>query len=434
MHDNPLSAFTNASLPHQGSAGMSLAAVGAGVVGLCVALEAQRRGHHVTLIDHTAPGKATSYGNAGYLATEIIDPLGTPDVLRAAPKLWLNPKGPICTPWRYIAKAIPWYWRFLNAAQAEPAQRGTDMIHQLNQAAVGAWQRTLADINASALLIKGGHLVVWENTQKRDEAHQLIEKMHRYDIPCEFVDAERLAQLEPELSLSLSHAVFFPESHRLTDPYEVCRALFDAFSARGGVFINAKVDDVHPSSNTHIDLRIAAQTQRFDKVALCAGVWSKQLLERVGITVPLEAERGYHVTFPHDAARIHHTVLSADRKLVLSPLNAGLRAVGMSEIGGTTLPAIKKRYRVLREHTKGLLPKLFDNPQLESTEWMGYRPSFPDSLPVIDLHPMYSRLSFAFGHQHLGITQAAISAELLLDKIEQRPSLIPLDALRVDRF
>ena len=411
----------------------SFAVVGAGVVGLCVALEAQRRGHKVILIDDKAPGKSTSSGNAGYLATEIIDPLGTPEVLRSAPKLWLNPKGPICTPIRYITKAAPWYWRFIKAAQPDQAQRGTEMIHQLNKESVGAWKRTLTDIGAEALLIKGGHLVVWENPDKRDEASKLIEKMHSYNISCELVYGNKLALLEPELSQTLSHAVFFPEIHRLSDPYDVCKALFEAFIKRGGSFISARVNAIQPYEDS-IRLVTTQQIETFDRVSICAGAWSKTLLEQVRIHVPLEAERGYHVTFPNDKTRIHHTILSADRKLVLSPLDAGLRAVGMSEIGGLDLPPIKKRYQVLREHTKGLLPKLFDNPNLQSSEWMGHRPSLPDSLPVIDQHPIYSRLSFAFGHQHLGITQAAISAELLLEKLELRPTRIPMKALRVDRF
>lgn len=411
----------------------NFAVVGAGVVGLCVALEAQRRGHQVTLIDDKTPGKSTSSGNAGYLATEIIDPLGTPEVLRSAPKLWLNPKGPICTPMRYITKAAPWYWRFIKAAQQDQAQRGTDMIHKLNKESVGAWKRTLIDIGADALLIKGGHLVVWENPNKRNEASKLIEKMHRYDIPCELVDGHNLALLEPELCQTLSHAVFFPDIHRLSDPYDVCKALFDAFIQRGGSLINAKVNSIQANKDS-IRLETTQQAETFERVSICAGAWSKTLLEQVGIHVPLEAERGYHVTFPNDKTRIHHTILSADRKLVLSPLGAGLRAVGMSEIGGLDLPPIKKRYQVLREHTKSLLPKLFDNPNLQSSEWMGHRPSLPDSLPVIDSHPLYPRLSFAFGHQHLGMTQAAISAELLLEKIEMRPTKIPIEALRVDRF
>jgi D-amino-acid dehydrogenase len=409
------------------------AVVGAGVVGLCAALEAQRRGHQVTLIDNKAPGTSTSSGNAGYLATEIIDPLGTPEVLRSALKLWLNPKGPICTPIRYITKAAPWYWRFIKAARPDQAQHGTETIHQLNKESVDAWKRTLIDIGAEALLIKGGHLVVWENPNNRDDASKLIEKMHSYDISCELVDGNKLALLEPELSQTLSHAVFFPEIHRLSDPYDVCKALFDAFIKRGGRFINAKVNSIQANKD-NIRLETTRQTETFEHVSICAGAWSKILLEQVGIHIPLEAERGYHVTFPNDKTRINHTILSADRKLVLSPLGAGLRAVGMSEIGGLDLPPIKKRYQVLREHTKGLLPKLFDNPNLQSSEWMGHRPSLPDSLPVIDQHPLYSRLSFAFGHQHLGITQAAISAELLLEKIEMRPTRISIESLRVDRF
>lgn len=288
------------------------------------------------------------------------------------------------------------------------------------------------------MLIKGGHLVVWQTADKINEADELIDKMRLYQIPCEFVTGKALAQLEPELSKTLSHAVFFPEIHRLSDPYAVCHALFNAFVQRGGDFVTARVTSLKPDSD-RVDLTLLTDgnltsSLNFDQVSVCGGVWSKSLLQQVGLDVPLEAERGYHVTFPDDQTRIHHTILSADRKLVLSPLGAGLRAVGMSEIGGVDLPPIQKRFTVLREHTQSLLPDLFSKPDLKSSEWMGHRPSLPDSLPVIDQHPRFPRLSFAFGHQHLGITQAAITAELLLDTLQQRPPKIPLDALRVNRF
>ncbi|MBJ7550344.1 NAD(P)/FAD-dependent oxidoreductase [Marinomonas ostreistagni] len=409
------------------------AVVGAGVVGLCVALEAQRQGYQVTLLDGNEPGRAASFGNAGYLATEVIEPLATPATVRNAPKLWLNPDGPVCIPFKYLPKALPWYAKFLKAARPQQAMQGTQAISALNKRSQPAWLRTLLDIGQENLLVKAGNLVVWEDDRQKVAAHQLASKLQQHEVDCEVVEGQRLAELEPELSLKLSHAVYVPEIYRLSDPYEVCQALFQAFIERGGHFINEKVMSLQASTH-NIEVHIPGHRHQFGHVSLCAGAWTQTLLEQVGITVPLEAERGYHLTFPKNQSRIRHTILSADRRFVMSPLDSGLRVVGMSEIGGTELPPIEKRFSVLRKHTKALLPKLFGPEDAQSSEWMGHRPTLPDSLPVIDQHPKFPRLSFAFGHQHLGVTQAAITAELLLQKVDKRPTSVALRPYRVDRF
>ena len=409
------------------------AVVGAGVVGLCVALEAQRQGYQVTLLDGNEPGRAASFGNAGYLATEVIEPLATPATVRNAPKLWLNPDGPVCIPFKYLVKALPWYAKFLKASSVQQAALGTQAISALNQCSQPAWQRTLADIGHAHLLIKAGNLVVWEDDRQKVAAHQLASKLQQHNVPCEVVEGQRLAELEPELSMQLSHAVYIPEIYRLSDPYEVCQALLQAFKERGGHFINEKVMSLQAATQL-IEVHIPGHHHKFDHVSLCAGAWTQTLLEQVGINVPLEAERGYHLTYPKDQARIRHTILSADRRFVMSPLNSGLRVVGMSEIGGTELPPIEKRFSVLRKHTKALLPKLFTPEEAQASEWMGHRPTLPDSLPIIDQHPRFPCLSFAFGHQHLGVTQAAITAELLLQKVAKRPTSVALRPYRVDRF
>lgn len=414
----------------------NLAIIGAGVVGLCTALEAQRQGFCVTLLDAHEPGLGASFGNAGYLATEVIDPLATPETVKNAVKLWLNPDGPICIPWKYFPTAAPWYAQFLKNASLSKAEHNRRAISLLNRASQSAWQRTLSDIGAESSLIQAGNLVVWEDSTKRLEARQLLDKMTFNGIPCEFVEGERLAELEPELSKSLSHAVYCPDIYRLSDPYQVCQQLFQAFKQRGGHFINERVMSLQAGSQ-HIELHIPKYTQAYGQVIICSGAWSKTLLEQVGLNVPLEAERGYHLTYPEQQTRIQHTILSADRRFVMSPLNSGLRVVGMSEIGGTELPAIPKRFQVLRKHTHALLPELaqqVEKMKLTPSEWMGHRPTLPDSLPVIDQHPHFPRLAFAFGHQHLGVTQAAITAELIIAKLKKRPTAIPLNAYRVDRF
>ncbi|WP_417225351.1 NAD(P)/FAD-dependent oxidoreductase [Amphritea sp.] len=409
----------------------SMAVVGAGVVGLSCALEAQRQGLRVTLFDRDAPGLGASFGNAGYLATELIEPLSNPATLRSALSLWLNPKGPLALPLRYLHRIAPWLLRFVMAARPQSLQRSRAALLQLNRESIAAWQRSLEDIGAPELLVKSGYLLVWESADTQ-AAEQHQRWLNDHGIQTELVQGARLLELEPALAKQVHHGLYFPDAYRVSDPYDLCQQLFATFMARGGEFIQQAVTELTPTSD---DVAVTSENvdYHYDHGLVCAGVWSRKLLSQVGLEVPLEAERGYHLTIPSAASLLNHHIGSAERKFVMGPLDSGLRIVGMTELGGVELPPIKRRFEVLRHHSRQLLPDL-NATSLTESEWMGHRPTLPDSLPVIDQHPDYARLCFAFGNQHLGVTQAAITAELVLQLIQQQESVIDRTAFKVTRF
>ncbi|MBN1005768.1 NAD(P)/FAD-dependent oxidoreductase [Amphritea pacifica] len=410
----------------------SVAVIGAGVVGLCCALEAQRKGYQVTLFDRDEVGLGASFGNAGYLATELIEPLSNPQTLRSALSLWLNPKGPLFLPLQYLTRIIPWLFRFVGASAIETLQRSRKGLIQLNREAIAAWQRCLTDIDATEQIIKSGYLLVWESADKIEAARQHQAWLRDNSIDAELVQGERLAQLEPELAKTVSHALFFPDACRVREPYLLCTRLFSAFIERGGVFIQQSVTQVRPSGR-QVTVFTEPQDYRYDTAMICAGAWSKTLLSDMGINVPLEAERGYHLTIPEAGFMLRHTIGSAERRFVMGPLESGLRVVGMTELGGLKLHPFKQRFDVLRYHSRQLLPGL-NTPELEVSEWMGHRPTLPDSLPVIDQHPQHPQILFAFGNQHLGLTQAAVTAELTLKLLQKEVSMIDMSLFKVNRF
>ncbi|MFC6673796.1 NAD(P)/FAD-dependent oxidoreductase [Marinobacterium aestuariivivens] len=415
-----------------GSRSGTVAIVGAGVVGLCTALEAQRQGYTVTLIDREAPGKGASFGNAGYLATELIEPLSTGKTLRSAMSMWLKPDGPLALPLGYLHRILPWLARFVLAARPSQAARSRQGLVALNRAAVPAWQRCLEDIGAGEQLCRSGYLLVWESPDRLDDARLHADYLRQWDIPAELVQGARLAELEPALVATVSHALYFPEACQVREPYQLCQALFAAFEARGGVYLQQSVRALRPGEDG-MALDTDAGALRFDRAVICAGAWSKALLQSVGLEVPLEAERGYHLSFAAGANTLQHPIGSAERRFVMSPLQSGLRAVGFTELGGLTLKPFRRRYETLRRHSEALLPELA-GPAVETTEWMGHRPTLPDSLPVIDRHPQHDRLLFAFGNQHLGLTQAAISAELVVSLMAGRQPRLDPKPYRVSRF
>ncbi|MGY5773904.1 NAD(P)/FAD-dependent oxidoreductase [Vibrio antiquarius] len=413
----------------------TVAVVGAGVVGLCTALEAQRHGFQVTLFDKGLPGEGASFGNAGYLATELIDPLATKKTLAAAPRMWLDPKGPLALPWKYLPQALPWLARFVRSASSARVEASRQALYQLNQAAVPAWQRCLADIGAEEYLVPSGYLLVWESENKLDEAKMHAAYLAQWDIESVLLQGAQLREKEPELAETVSHALFFPNACRVKDPYLLSKQLFAVFQARGGCFEQTEVSEILPQEKA-VGVVTATSQNRFEHVVLCTGAWGKPLLEQTGIFVPLEAERGYHLTIETadmETPPLQHPIGSAERKFVMSPLASGLRVVGITEIGGLRLPEFARRFNVLRHHSRQLLPRL-NNPALKVSEWMGHRPTLADSLPVIDQHPRHPRLLFAFGNQHLGLTQAAISAELVISLLRQVEPEFDVKPYRVDRF
>ena len=433
----------------------TLAIIGAGVVGLCCALQAQARGYQVTLFDRDLPGQGASFGNAGYLATELIDPLSTVDTLKQAPRLWLNPKGPVCLPWNHLLKVLPWLGRFIKAAHPDNARHSREALTQLNRESVPAWQRLLSKVNAQDEIVHAGYLLVWESAQNKPAAQQHMRYMQAADIPCKYVEGEALVKLEPELAQQLSHGVFFPQACRVKDPYQLCETLFQAFTDQGGYFIQAEVKQLAPETtqNNGVEKKqvqvktdvVKTKTNkplnnelspeyRFDKAVLCTGAWGKKLLADLNLKVPLEAERGYHITLPKQQHKLKHAIGSAERRFVLTPLESGLRAVGMTELGGLKRGPIQRRFDVLKHHTQQLLPALKPTIEKDWEQWMGHRPTLPDSLPVIDQHPEHSQLLFAFGNQHLGLTQAAATAELILAISEQESPFMPTHYFSVSRF
>ncbi|UTV27863.1 NAD(P)/FAD-dependent oxidoreductase [Photobacterium atrarenae] len=410
-----------------------LAVVGAGVVGLCTALEAQRHGYTVTLIDRNAPGTGASFGNAGYLATELVDPLATPATLAGAPAMWLDPKGPLSLPLRYLHRALPWLARFLRAAAPGRVEHSRAALTALNRAAVPAWQRCLADIGATEQLVPSGYLLVWESPDKLEAARDHARDLAKQGITTELLQGEALAAKEPELAERLSHALYFPDACRVRDPFQLSQLLQAAFEARGGQILSREIRDITLQANRVQLETLDGGTFDTEQAIICTGAWSKALLQQVGLSVPLEAERGYHLTIEAEHITLNHPIGSAERRFVMSPLDSGLRVVGITEIGGLTLPPLARGFAALRHHSRQLLRRL-DDPALTVSEWMGHRPTLPDSLPVIDRHPTHPHLLFAFGNQHLGLTQAAVSAELVVSLLRRQAPAIDPTPFRVDRF
>ncbi|GAA0573702.1 NAD(P)/FAD-dependent oxidoreductase [Halomonas salifodinae] len=416
----------------RGEGGDRIAVIGAGVIGMTTALALQRQGHRVSVLDPRGPGEGASYGNAGFLATELIDPLSTPATLRKAPRLWLDPHGALALPLRYLPRLAPWLMRFIAAAGPARVAKGRQALAALNGAAVAAWRRCLGDIGAEEELLASGYLLVWESGRGRAAAKAQMTHLRRWGYEVEWLEAAALRRREPGLTGELSHGLYFPGAHQVRDPYALVRRLAAAFEARGGVIRQTTVERLEPRGEG-VRLHTDAGAWNTDRVVVAAGAWSHRLAAGLGLSIPLETERGYHLTLPQRGQALRQPVGSAERRFVMTPMRCGLRVVGFTELGGLALPPVERRYASLRHHAEALLsdPSGLDE---GAEEWMGFRPTLPDSLPVIDTHPDYPAVHFAFGHQHLGLTQAAITAELVGALVRGQPPALDLEPYRVTRF
>lgn len=405
---------------------------GAGVVGLASALQLQASGFQVLLLDKNAPGSGCSKGNAGHFATEQVFPLASLAVLKQLPAMLLDPTGPLRLRAGYLLQALPWLLQF--AANIRPAQQRAlqQALCGLNHHSIQSWQRLAALAGATDLLKFQGALLVSEQ-QDRRALQQSYDSYRAAGISVRLLSHDDTLALEPALADRVHGALDFPDVAHTIEPYELCQRLFARFTALGGQFRQSEVKQLQLVKTGAGGFRLETQTGSIqtEQLVIAAGAHSHLLCRQLGWQVPLEAERGYHLmTAPRPLQR---PVSSLERKFIMTPLQHGLRLAGTVEFAGLDSAPDYRRADVLLQHANALLRQPTEPQQLDS-HWFGNRPSLPDSLPVLGACPKHPGLYFNFGHQHLGLTQAAFSAELLTALLQGRQPAVQLAPYRIDRF
>ncbi|AIB36740.1 FAD-binding oxidoreductase [Pseudomonas simiae] len=404
--------------------------VGAGIIGVACALQLARQGQQVWVVDQQEPGMGASYGNAGHLATEQVFPIADLSILKRLPGMLLDPMGPLRLDWKYLPHALPWFLRLLLNLRPASYQRTVAGIRTLNEGSLGAWQRLLHSIGHPQLLREDGSLLVFERADSRDALNALQQRMQQQQVPVDFWSGDAIRQAAPQLSDNLQGGLFFPGTGHFLDPYHVVCELVHAAKASGVQFLKRQVldgrVDAHGVSLTTDQGPLTAR-----QVLIACGAHSARLTAALtGKKVPLDTERGYHLMLPHEHNRLPFAVTSLERKFIMTPMADGLRLAGTVEFAGLDRPANMARAWQLHRLSKGLFREELSAEG--ATPWMGFRPSLPDSLPVID-RVCDGKVLLAFGHQHLGLTQAAVTAEWVgaLARTGQAPSVAPY---RLDRF
>jgi D-hydroxyproline dehydrogenase len=407
--------------------------IGAGVIGLVTACRLQQQGHQVLLLDPNGVGAGCSFGNAGHLATEQVFPLADAALLPKLPGFLLDPLGPLAIRPRYLWRALPFFFQFLRQMASQPRKLNTAALTSLLSDAIPAWQRLANAADCQDLLRYQGSLLVFEQS-RLSEVEQIAALYRHQGIALDIMTHTELLQHYPGLSPSIRYAIYFKEVGHTLSPSLLNERLYQWFLALGGQFSQQKVLDIH-QRQSQLQLTLASKTIRASRVVLCTGAYSKQLLQPLGYKLPLEAERGYHLmTNPVTMPQI--PIASFDRKMIMTPMQHGLRLAGTVEFAGLTAKDNWQRAKLLRHHGEALWPELAARSSQVGPEacWSGLRPTLADSLPVIGQSHL-AGLWLHFGHQHLGLTLAAVSTELLLQQMNgDAAALQKAVPFRADRF
>ena len=405
--------------------------IGAGVIGVSVALELQRRGHDVCILDREGVAAQASAGNAGAFAFSEIEPLATPGIMRKAPKWLVDPLGPLSVPPAYALKIAPWMLRFWRASRSDRYRRSLTAQADLMQLTSAALERQAASVEGEALLQRDGQLQLYEGAAEYRASLPAWKVRKDHGIAFDLLESpQAIAEVQPGLSPRFTHAGFTPNWLNTTDPKRWVGHLAQVFTDRGGQIEKQDILGLKPSGDG-VDIHMQGTVTHAPKVVVCAGAWSHHLARTLGDPIPLETERGYNTTLPQGAFDLKLHLSLPNHGFVISRINGGVRVGGAVELGGLHLPPNYKRADTLLDKAAQFLPGLDTG---GGTQWMGFRPSLPDSLPVIGASPRTSNVVYAFGHGHVGLTQSAGTAELVGALIDRETPPIPTEAFSASRF
>ncbi|MAW84950.1 MAG: amino acid dehydrogenase [Phyllobacteriaceae bacterium] len=409
----------------------SVLIVGGGIIGAAAAARLADEGHAVTVVDRSGICEETSAGNAAAFAFSDLLPLAQKGMLRQVPRWLMDPLGPLSIPPRHFLPVLPWLLRFLTAGRPGRFEAALSAQAQLMELARGEWASLTALTGTEGFLRRDGCLELYDSEASFNAAGAGYAARERHGVAFEVVDKAHLADFQPGLSDHFARGVFIPGWMTVSDPQVFGKALFSFAQSRGALFVQAGVESVEmapdgPSVRLGDGKRLKA-----DRVVIAAGAWSHRLAGPLGDRIPLETERGYNTTLPPGAFDLKRQLVFCDHGFVATPLETGIRIGGAVELGGLSLAPDYRRSRAMLDKAKRFLPALKTG---GGREWMGYRPSLPDSLPVIGASAAGPQIVHAFGHGHLGLTQAAATARLVRDIVCGQAPAIDLSPFSAQRF
>lgn len=410
---------------------MTTAVIGAGIIGTTLAYALQKRGRHVVLIERDAPGKGASFGNMASIAVTEFMPASRPSIWKQIPGWMLDPEGPVRVRPAYMPKLTPWFLRFIAASRPSKLRDLEAQGAALCQRVHDDLAPLLKETGLEGELSEQGCLSLYTDETEFRADREHIEILERFGFPHEVIGRQAIKALEPELSDRIGLAVLFPQNRSMRNPYQLVVRLAERFTALGGRIEQGEVIGFERGEAMQAVRLKDGRRILADEVVIAAGVHSAKLAKMLGEPIPLETERGYHTQIMKPGIAMKHSIIWPARAFMVTPTAGGIRVGGTVEMAGIDAPPDYRRSKVTVKRAKEALPNL---QCADFTEWMGHRPAFPDTVPVMSASAKTKGLYYATGHGHLGLTYAATNARLMADLMTGVKPPIDMKPYRVDRF
>jgi len=404
--------------------------IGAGIVGVSTALWLARAGRRVTLVDRLAPGEGTSHGNAGVLASCSMVPVTSPGLVGKAPGLLINPEFPLFMRWSYLPKLAPWLWRYLSYANDTDTRRIAEQLTFIVGDSVAQHQDLAGNTDADKWLVPSDYQFAYR-TRADFEADAYTWSLRRDNgfVP-EILEGAAVQEKEPALGAEITCLAVVKNHGHIRSPGLYVKSLAEVFAGLGGQILQADVNDIEHVDGKVTSVLTSQGAITCDSVVVAAGVWSGQLGKKLGIRIPMEAERGYHVVFRNPSISVESPTMVASGKFVATPMHDGMRCAGIVEFGGLDAGPSQGPIELMMRHVKRTFPHMTYS---DTVEWMGHRPAPADSLPFIG-QVGQTGVYTAFGHHHIGLTGGAKTGRLVADLICGETASESLAAFTPDRF
>ena len=403
--------------------------IGAGIQGISNALFLQKKGFEVTIFDKDEPGShAASYGNAGHFSPYASLSLNRTDVLADVPAMLLSTTGPLALKWNYVPKMIPWFIKFILNTTKKKMMHTANNMHQILDLALPAYDELFDEIDLEGLVENKGILYIWNNKDLKSRELE-INVREQLGVNQQLVNKSEIHDLEPNIKPFYHGGVYYKFARHARNPKKILLKFFELFLNKGGKFNKMNVEQVEFDNDIPI-VKTDNKKFIFDKVVIACGAFSKKLTDNLGEKIPLDTERGYHVHFKNCDHLLSRPVIFSNRGFGITPMEQGLRVVGTVEFGGLDNPLSKSRIKNLVNNAKYMLGDL---PEHED-EWLGFRPTLPDFLPVMGPSKNHKNVFYCFGHHHLGWTLGPISGKIVSGMIAKENTNLNLDPYSSIRF
>ncbi len=411
----------------------SVGIVGSGIQGVCVGLQLIKKGIPVTIFDRHDPlssdFKSASYGNAGHFSPYAVLQFNRTDVLYDVPKMLLSSNGPLALKWNHIPKMFNWFIHYLKNFNEKSMLHTAKYMHQILNLSNDAYEEIFKEIDIKNLVEKKGIIYVWtKNNLKSRELE--IKVRNDLGIKQKLLSQKQILDLEPNLKPVFDGGVIYETAMHARDPHGILKEIFKLYLNKGGKFIQENITEIKQTEYNQTTIKSESREYNFEKSVIASGAFSKNLTDQLGEDIPLDTERGYHVHFKNMDHLISRPVIFLDRGFGITPMNQGLRAVGTVELGGLKNPPSKKRINYIIKCAKELLPQLCEH----EDEWLGFRPTLPDFLPIMGPSLKNKNIIYAFGHHHLGWTLGAVTGKIVSGIVAGEKTNLDLSPYSSKRF